>query len=78
MCIDLRNCKIEIEANIISIILNYFPKLMVLSIYGKICEDINTNRDDLYKYIVEHSKGRLKNIENFQIDYGNERLKVWM
>jgi hypothetical protein len=78
MCIDLRNSKIEIQSSIISLILNYFPKLMVLSMYGKLSENINLNKDSLYQYLVEQSTGRLTNIEKFKIDYGNERLKVWM
>jgi len=51
---------------------------MVLSMYGQISEDINSNRDTLREYLVEQSTGRLTNIEKFKIDYGNERLKVWM
>lgn len=78
MCIDLRNSNILIESELLSLILNYFPKLMVLSMYGKVSEDINLNKDDLPKYLVEHSTGRLTNVERFKIDYGNERLKVWM
>jgi len=46
--------------------------------YGKLSENINSNKDNLYQYLVEQSTGRLKNIEKFHIDYGNERLKVWM
>ena len=78
MCIDLRNSKIQIESHIISLILNYFPKLMVLSMYGQISEDINLNKDNLRQYLVEQSTGQLTSIDRFKIDYGNERLKVWM
>ena len=78
MCIDLRNSKLFIEAGMISIMLNYFPKLMVLSIYGKLSDEIQLNKDGLRHYLVEHSTGRLTNISGFKIDYGNERLKVWM
>jgi hypothetical protein len=78
MCIDLRNSNIEIESSIISLILNYFPKLMVLSMYGKLSENINSNKDGLGQYLVENSTGRLTDINRFKIDYGNERLKVWM
>jgi hypothetical protein len=78
MCIDLRSSSIKIESHIISLLLNYFPKLMVLSMYGQLSEDINSNRDTLREYLVEQSTGRLTNIDRFKIDYGNERLKVWM
>jgi len=78
MCIDLRNSDIEIESSTISNILNYFPNLMVLSMYGKLSKNINLNKDDLCQYLVDNSTGRLTSIENFKIDYGNERLKVWM
>ncbi len=78
MCIDLRSSSIKIESHIISLLLNYFPKLMVLSMYGQVSEDINSNRDTLREYLVEQSTGRLTNIDRFKIDYGNERLKVWM
>ncbi|CAF3435500.1 unnamed protein product [Rotaria socialis] len=78
MCIDLRNSKLRIESQIISLILKYFPKLMVLSLYGQLSEDINANKDMLYQYLVEQSIGRLTNVNRFKIDYGKERLKVWM
>jgi hypothetical protein len=78
MCIDLRNSKISIESSLIAIILNSFSKLMVLSMYGKLEENMNSNKENLGHYLVEHSAGRLMNIDRFQIDYGNERLKVWM
>jgi len=78
MCIDLRSSAIKIESHLISLLLNYFPKLMVLSMYGQLSEDINSNRETLREYLVEQSTGRLTNIDRFKIDYGNERLKVWM
>ncbi|CAF0959250.1 unnamed protein product [Rotaria sordida] len=78
MCIDLRNSNLKIESHTISLILNYFPKLMVLSMYGQLSEYINSNKDILCQYLVEQSTGRLTNIDTFKIDYGNERLKVWM
>ncbi|CAF4130665.1 unnamed protein product [Rotaria sp. Silwood2] len=78
MCIDLRNSNLKIESHTISLILNYFPKLMVLSMYGQLSENINSNKDILCQYLVEQSTGRLTNADRFKIDYGNERLKVWM
>ncbi|CAF1586206.1 unnamed protein product [Rotaria magnacalcarata] len=78
MCIDLRNSKLRIESQIISLILKYFPKLMVLSLYGQLSEDINSNKDMLCQYLAEQSIGRLTNVNKFKIDYGKERLKVWM
>ncbi|CAF0881117.1 unnamed protein product [Rotaria sp. Silwood1] len=78
MCIDLRNSNLKIESHTISLILNYFPKLIVLSMYGQLSEYINSNKDILCQYLVEQSTGRLKNTDRFRIDYGNERLKVWM
>lgn len=78
MCIDLRNSKIEIESSIISLIINYFSKLMVLSMYGKLSEEISSNKDGLRQYLLEHSINRLTDINKFEIDYGHERLKIWM
>lgn len=78
MCIDLRNSNIRIESHTISTILNYFPKLMVLSMYGQLSDSINSNKENLPQYLVENTIGRLNNVNKFKIDYGNERLKVWM
>ena len=78
MCVDLRNSNIRIESQIISLILNYFPKLMVLSMYGQLSDDVNLNKDFLRQYLIGQSTGRLTNMERFKIDYGNERVKVWL
>jgi hypothetical protein len=51
---------------------------MILSMYGKLSNEICSNKDELYRYLIEHSMGRLTNEKQFQIDYGNERLKIWM
>jgi hypothetical protein len=76
MCIDLRHSNLHIESQMISSVLNHFPKLMVLSLYGQLSDDIN--RETLHEYLLEQSTGRLTNINGFKIDYGRERLKVWM
>ena len=78
MCIDLRNSNLRIESHTISLILNYFPKLMVLSMYGQLSDDVNLNQDLLRQYLIGQSTGRLTDIERFKIDYGNERVKVWL
>jgi len=79
MCIDFRNSTLVIESQLISLILNYFTRLMVLSIYGKLSDqDESLKNEQLPEYLVKHSSGRLKSIEHFRIDYGNERVKVWM
>ncbi|CAF1608597.1 unnamed protein product, partial [Adineta ricciae] len=75
ICFDLRNSKLSIQSRLISSILNSFPKLIVLSLYGKLSDEINSNKNALYEYLIEQSTGRLKNRDQFQIDYGNERVK---
>jgi hypothetical protein len=78
MCIDLRNSNIRVESHTISLILNYFPKLMVLSMYGQLSEYISLNKDCLRENLIEQSLGRLTDVERFKIDYGNERVKIWL
>ncbi len=46
--------------------------------YGKLSGDICSKKDELRRYIIEHSLGRLTEEKKFHIDYGNERLKIWM
>ena len=78
MCLDLRNSNLSIQSGIISTVLNSFSKLIVLSIYGKLSDEISKNKDALPDYLIEHSSERLFDRKKFHIDYGNERLKVWM
>lgn len=78
MCIDLRNSPLSIQSTIISNVLNSFSKLIVLSIYGKLSDEIAKNQDALPGYLIEHSSERLFDRKKFHIDYGNERLKVWL
>jgi hypothetical protein len=51
---------------------------MVLSLYGKLSEEISSDKDGLRQYLLEHSIDRLTDINKFEIDYGHERLKIWM
>ncbi|CAF0763450.1 unnamed protein product [Adineta steineri] len=78
ICFDFRYSPIKIENHMISIILNYFPKLMVLSIYGQLSDDFHLNKKHLKEYLVKQSTGRLTDINRFEIDRGNERVKIWM
>ncbi|UJR35074.1 hypothetical protein I4U23_027850 [Adineta vaga] len=78
ICFDLRNSKLLIKSSIISLIINYFSRLIVLSMYGQLSEDIDRDKNQLYQYLIEHSIERLKDKDKFQIDYGNERVKVWI
>lgn len=78
MCIDLRNSNLSIQSVSIATVLNLFPKLMVLSMYGKLAEEIALNKIGLADYLIEHSHRKLFDRTQFHIDYGNERLKVWM
>ena len=78
MCIDLRNSNLCIQSVSIATVLNSFPKLMVLSMYGKLAEEIDVNKTGLADYLIEHSQRKLFDRQQFHVDYGNERLKVWM
>ena len=76
--IDFRDSKLYIDSYLISFILKCFPKLIVLTIYGRLVEDSQSNKDSLCQYLLKQSTGRLTNRDQFQIDYGNKRIKVWM
>ena len=78
ICFDVRSSNLPITTPTISLILNHFPNLIVLSLYGRLSEEITLNKDDLRDQLIEQSTGRLKDRETFRIDYGYERVKVWM
>ena len=78
MCMDLRNSNLSIESQMIASLLNEFPSLVVLSLYGTLSKETDFNVHALKQYLAEQSPGRCRHKETFTIDFGHERVKVWM
>lgn len=78
ICFDMRGSRIPIDSETISLVLNHFPHVIVLSLYGRIPADISGNHELLRQQLVEQSAGRLSHATDFHLDFGNERVKVWL
>ena len=78
MCIDLRNSNLSIESHLIVSLLNEFPSLVVLSLYGTLSKETDFDVHTLKQYLAEQLPGRCRQQETFTIDFGHERVKLWM
>lgn len=76
LAIDTTDSKIIIDVGLMSVLLNSFPRLTVLSIYG---ESATSYTETILKdELMALNSTRWKHRDDFKVDCGHQRIKIWL